>query len=145
MFFFKRASVAAFIAISMVAAGCGDGKKTVKVKVLKDGAPASGVSLVLFSGAAASEGGFTGPDGIATITALPGDYKVTASKKNAGEPMSPKDMFKNVKKGAMGKLVTETGEKSEELADEFTKADKTPLSLKIPADKDPVELTVKGK
>ena len=137
----------AFVVGCMVALGCGDGKKTVRVKVLKDGAPAPGVALVLYSGAAAADGGVTGPDGIASISVLPGDYKVTASKKNTGEAMmDPKAMFTKMKKGGMNKAIPDkSAEKAEELADEFTKQDKTPLSLKVPADKDPVEFTVKGK
>ena len=148
MMFVKWISAPLMVAGCLVALGCGDGKTTVKVKVLKDGAPAPGVALVLYAGAAASEGGVTGPDGIATITALPGDYKVTASKKPTAEPMDPKAMFTKMapKKGAMNKAVADTSQaKAEELADEFTKQDKTPLSLKIPPAQNPVELTVKGK
>jgi len=142
------ATGAVLMAGCLVALGCGDGKKTVRVKVLKDGAPAPGVALVLYSGAAAADGGVTGTDGIASITVMPGDYKVTASKKNVGEAMmDPKAMFKmGPKKGGMNKAIPDkSSEKAEELADEFTKVDKTPLSLKVPADKDPVEFTVKGK
>ena len=148
MRFAKWTSVAMVAAGCLVALGCGDGKKTVKVKVTKDGSPAEGVALVIFSGGAASEGGVTGSDGTVSITALPGEYKVTASKKPVGQPMSPKDMFTKMgpKKGAMNKAIPDkSSEKAEELADEFTKQEKTPLSLKIPADKEPVELSVKGK
>lgn len=134
--------------VCLAALGCGDGKKSVKVKVLMDGAPASGVSLVLFKGAAAGDGAVTGADGTAVLTALPGEYKVTASKKPVSAPMDPKEAFKKMapKKGGMGKaIVDKSSEKAEELADDFTKQDKTPLSLTIPAAKEPVEFTVKGK
>ena len=137
------------LAASLLVLGCGgDAKKTVRVKVQKDGAGLSGVALVLFANGAQAGDGLTGADGIATIKAPPGDYKVTASKKPVGQTMSPKDMFTKMapKKGAMNKAVADkSSEKAEELADEFTKPEKTPLSLKIPADKEPVELSVKGK
>lgn len=127
--------------------GCGDGKKSVQVKVLKDGAPVGGVAVVLYTQAGGSVGGsVTNAEGSVTLTAMPGEYKVTASKKEAGPPQDPKGMFKMVKKGPMGKMVTDTTQlKGEELALEFTQLDKTPLRLKVPADKEPVELTVLGK
>lgn len=131
----------------MLVAGCGDGKKSVKVRVLKDGAPLGGVAVILYTQAGGSVGGsVTDGEGNVTVTALPGEYKVTASKKDFGPPQDPKGMFKMVKKGPMGKMVTDPAQlKGEELAAEFTQVDKTTLRLKIPADKEPVELTVQGK
>ena len=141
------------LAASLLVLGCGgDGKKTVRVKVQKDGAGLSGVALVLFANGAQAGDGLTGADGIATIKAPPGDYKVTASKKpklSENGIIDPKDMMKMTGgpkgPGPMGMPKLPKEDKGEELADEFTKVDKTPLTLKIPADKDPAELTVKGK
>lgn len=141
------------LAASLFVLGCsGDPKKTVRVKVQKDGAGVSGVALVLFANGAQAGDGLTGDDGIATIKAPPGDYKVTASKKpklSENGIIDPKDMMKMTGgpkgPGPMGMPKLPKEDKGEELADEFTKVDKTPLTLKIPADKDPAELTVKGK
>ena len=138
-----------FLVMLLLVAGCGDGRKTVNIIVLKDSVPLPGVELVFFADEAQFASGFTDADGMTTILALPGEYKVTASRRGklSETIIDPKDapkMMMAASKEPKDKAAAPKKAKIEGLAEEYGKLDMTPLSLMVPATSNPVELSVKG-
>lgn len=135
-----------FAGLMMAVVGCGgDGKVSVKVKVVKDGKGVDGAAVVFHSGTLAPCAGVTDANGEATVGAPPGEFKVTVSKMPVVEGNDPKasmDMMKKMMtagKGGPGK----GGPAKDLMPEEYTKVDTTKLSVKVPAATQPVILEIK--
>ena len=126
--------------------GCGgDGKVSVKVKIVKDGKGVDGAAVVFQSGTPTPCSGVTDANGEATIAAPAGEYKVTVSKTEVvavNDPKASMDMMKKMMtagKGGPGK----GGPAKDLMPEEYTKLDTTKLSIKVPAATQPVIFEIK--
>jgi hypothetical protein len=166
----RRNCLAVFLAASMIAiVGCGPSLTTVKGVVKLDGTAVSGATVVFvsedgkntYSGQSDASGSFTitGADGKSGVPA--GNYKVTVSKRSGmgGGEMAPDsaeamaamkkasgDPSKMKPGGLMpGKMPGGPGGPAKsELPAKYASTDSTPLSVKVPLEKDLVlELSAK--
>ena len=115
--------------------GCGgDGKVSVKVKIVKDGKGVDGAAVVFQSGTTTPCTGVTDANGEATIAAPAGEYKVTVSKTAVVEGNDPEARMNMMKK----MMSSGKGGPTDLMPEEYTKLDTTKLSIKVPAATQPV-------